>query len=370
MPVNSLCANPQTPQLLTSVNSSSVDRVEIALRIKIETLTNYAEDPARAVAQVFKKFDKNGSGKLNLEEFLAGMKALNFEGFEKDCTALFYRYDLDHSGTLDFKEFGCALFSTGDKKLRATSTIGRIREALTIRAGGFLELRDLARQFKIMDSDGNGHLTKEELKGGLAKFLRVFNFELKRTEFEKLFNAFDIDGDGTLSYSEFIRGIRGEMNERRKEIVKLAFDMLDEDKSGHVTFEEVRAKYDVTRHPKVLGGQWTAEQAIKDFMAPWNKNGDDVIDWAEFLEYYEWVSPNIDNDDYFELMIRNAFHLSGGEGWAANTTCRRVLVTHQDGKQTVEEVKNDFGIGLFDYDKIMANLRAQGLNPAEIKLVN
>ena len=49
----------------------------------------------------------------------------------------------------------------------------------------------MARQFKIMDKDGNGTLSKEELKDGLNKFLRTFNMELKRAEFEKLFAAFD-----------------------------------------------------------------------------------------------------------------------------------------------------------------------------------
>ena len=44
-------------------------------------------------------------------------------------------------------------------------------------------------------------------------------------------------------------------------------------------------------------------------------------------------------------MIRNAWHISGGEGWCANSSCRRVLVTHNDGHQTVEEIKNDIGMG-------------------------
>jgi len=44
-----------------------------------------------------------------------------------------------------------------------------------------------------------------------------------------------------------------------------------------------------------------------------------------------------------------------------------VLVTHKDGRQTVEEVKNDFGMGKFDHAKIMERLRAQGLDPVEIK---
>lgn len=59
----------------------------------------------------------------------------------------------------------------------------------------------------------------------------------------------------------------------------------------------------------------------------------------EFIKYYGSVSASIDNDDYFELMMRNAWRISGGEGWCANTTCRRVLVTHADGHQSVQEIK-------------------------------
>jgi hypothetical protein len=43
-------------------------------------------------------------------------------------------------------------------------------------------------------------------------------------------------------------------------------------------------------------------------------------------------------------MMRNAWHISGGEGWCANTSNRRVLVTHNDGSQSVEEIKNDLGV--------------------------
>ena len=79
----------------------------------------------------------------------------------------------------------------------------------------------------------------------------------------------------------------------------------------------------------------------------------------EFDKYYQNVSSSIDDDDYFELMMRNAWHISGGEGWCANTSNRRVLVTHSDGTQSVEEIKNDLGIGAADTRAINANLRAQ-----------
>ncbi len=50
-----------------------------------------------------------------------------------------------------------------------------------------------------------------------------------------------------------------------------------------------------------------------------------------------------------------------GSGSCANTSCRRVLVTHPDGRQTVEEIKNDLRIGPDDFAQMEANLNAQGI---------
>ena len=37
-------------------------------------------------------------------------------------------------------------------------------------------------------------------------------------------------------------------------------------------------------------------------------------------------------------MMRNAWHISGGEGEAANSSNRRVLVIHSDGSEEVVEL--------------------------------
>ena len=50
----------------------------------------------------------------------------------------------------------------------------------------------------------------------------------------------------------------------------------------------------------------------------------------------------------------------GGEGAAENTSCRRVLVTYKDGRQLIEEIKNDLGIGANDKEKMRAALEKQG----------
>lgn len=79
-----------------------------------------------------------------------------------------------------------------------------------------------------------------------------------------------------------------------------------------------------------------------------------VISFPQFLSYYKDVSSGIDSDDYFVLMVKNAWHVSdststpGGGGLLENTTCKRVLVTFKGGEQRIVEIRNDLGINLRD----------------------
>ena len=52
-----------------------------------------------------------------------------------------------------------------------------------------------------------------------------------------------------------------------------------------------------------------------EFMSQWDKKEKDgKVTIEEFEMYYADVSASINDDDYFELMIRNAWHIAGGEG--------------------------------------------------------
>ena len=83
----------------------------------------------------------------------------------------------------------------------------------------------------------------------------------------------------------------------------------------------------------------TKNDILNEFMQQWDtcvKDG--KVTFEEFCEYYTDVSASIDKDNYFELMMRNAWHIAGGEGQTANTSIPRHLVTDADGTQRVEMV--------------------------------
>jgi hypothetical protein len=160
----------------------------------------------------------------------------------------------------------------------------------------------------------------------------------------------DTDDSGTISYDEFLVGVRGELNERRRKLVQMAFKKIDADGSGILTLDDIRNVYDTSQHPEVIRGKKTNDEVLTEFLLnfqgnvnaikkPNNKKETEVTP-IEFERYYSNLSASIDDDDYFELMIRNAWGISGGEGWCANTSNRRTLVADAvTGIETIKEAK-------------------------------
>ena len=52
------------------------------------------------------------------------------------------------------------------------------------------------------------------------------------------------------------------------------------------------------------------KEILLDFMSQWDVHDkDNKVTYEEFEDYYKDVSASIDGDDYFELMMRNAWKL-------------------------------------------------------------
>jgi len=51
----------------------------------------------------------------------------------------------------------------------------------------------------------------------------VYRLFPKKVELQALMKFYDIDEDGNISYEEFLRGLRDELTERRRNMVEKAF---------------------------------------------------------------------------------------------------------------------------------------------------
>lgn len=224
--------------------------------------------------------------------------------------------------------------------------------------GGSAGIHSLGRIFRLMDEDDDRRLSADELHLGLQRY----GMPLSMDQAKQLIAAVDRDGTGNLRLSEFLIAIRGAIDQRRQKMIDMAFKVLDKTGNGTVTIEDISAAYSVDHDPDVMAGRLSAEEALENFLGMFDTlKKDGIVSRKEFTEYYRNVSASIDNDDYFELMIRNAWHIPGGEGWSANTSNTRLLVVSTDGSQKVVMIENDLGLDLHDRSAVLGALRAQGI---------
>lgn len=132
------------------------------------------------MARVFRTFDKNGDGKLDMDEVKTGYidhygKILSDEDVEK----MFNAVDTDRSGYIDYSEFVVAAMNerqlTSNDKLQAA--------------------------FKMFDKDGSGIISADEIRdvltfGGTSS--------LSASAVDQIIKQVDENGDGEISFEEFV----------------------------------------------------------------------------------------------------------------------------------------------------------------------
>ena len=184
--------------------------------------------------------------------------------------------------------------------------IAKLRTKCLQRAGKN-GIRELSRQFRIMDDNNNLLLSPDELRGGL----RDFGIVVADEEFDHMVKLLDKNGDGSISVTEFLIAVRGPLSPRRITVIQAAFKRLDRDGSGIIDLYDLRDYYDVSRHPAVLTGKATQADVLVKFLCNFDSetNPDGKVTFKEFLDYYAGVSASIDNDQHFELLLTRAWNL-------------------------------------------------------------
>lgn len=288
--------------------------------------------------KLFKHFDLDGFGTIEFSEFCKALETIGCLYKQFEMRALFDKYDKDGNNRLDYEEFAnmFAVRGSGNNpNVNPVFGVGRqapnqvLSKVLEVLKGrGMHGIRGLGIVFRRMDNNGDRRLDRSEFMWGL----RENGHTLSPSEFERIFKYFDKNNDGKISYDEFLRGVRGDLNDFRRKFVDMAFDKLDKTGDGVVNLADLETSYDVSFHPKYKSGEMSKKEILTEFMGQWDTlKKDGTVTREEFYDYYGDVSASIDEDDYFELMIRNAWHIAGGEGQSANTSIPRHLVTDANG---------------------------------------
>lgn len=176
-----------------------------------------------------------------------------------------------------------------------------------------------------MDDDNSRALDLQEFTKAMKDYMLGFS----EPEMKTVYNYFDSDRSGQVDYDEFIRALRGPMNPFRKKLVGQAFNKIDKDKSGYLEINDIKGTYNASKHPDVISGKRTEDQILMEFLETFETHHnirnsttpDHIVNKTEFEEYYTNVSSSVDNDQYFELMMNNAWKLNEADktyakGWS------------------------------------------------------
>ena len=144
----------------------------------------------------------------------------------------------------------------------------------------------------------------------LAEALMVYGINLNDKQIQALLKTFDKNGNGTLSYDEFLSALRGVLNENRLVWVRLAYKKLDVTQDGKVCLDDIAKLYNADFHPDVIAGKATPKDVFMKFLSMWDtQTPDGIVTFDEFCDYYKDVSASVDEDEYFGAMMKSAWKL-------------------------------------------------------------
>ncbi|KAJ2812618.1 calmodulin-like 3 [Coemansia furcata] len=134
--------------------------------------------------KVFDQLDEDGDGKITTADLRASLKSAGLDPDDEDIKDIFPDLVNDKHGTVDFKEF---------------------QARTQIQVSESTEDGPAKNIFKKFDEDGDGFLTKSELRKALENLIS----ELSDDVFDGIMEVADINKDGNVDFARFNMIVKG-----------------------------------------------------------------------------------------------------------------------------------------------------------------
>ena len=138
---------------------------------------------------------------------------------------------------------------------------------------GIREISSISKLFKISDKNKNFKIEFNEFN----RICKEYNIGLEDDEIRYLFNKFDIDGSGDISFDEFLKCFIGGMNQFRINLIKKIFEKIDANHNGIIDIDDIKSIFNGKMHPDVKSGKIMEEQALEQFLKVFDINSNKVI---------------------------------------------------------------------------------------------
>lgn len=194
-------------------------------------------------------------------ERISAMQALNHpfftENFDRNNI---FNEDIDCTGALrNMTKFKTGLLFT--QMMNGFISYNFISES---------EIANLRKVFKLLDSNGDGMLSKDEL----IKGYKDAKITISEEDLDEFLKRIDNNFSGLIEFEEFIRACSDKRKLLCDENLRIAFDILDEDKNGEITKEEIKHMF--FENLKI------SDKVLDDFLKQINKQENENITFDDF----------------------------------------------------------------------------------------
>jgi len=150
------------------------------------------------------------------------------------------------------------------------------KAALNIIAGqlGDSQIKALRDTFMALDGNGDGLLTVNEMKEGLAKS----GLKEIPPDLQQIMEEVDSDGSGVIDYTEFLAATLDRKAYIQEDVCWSAFRIFDKNGDGKISKKEIEAVLGAGDVEAAMGAQ-----AVADLLKEVDKDGDGEIDFEEFM---------------------------------------------------------------------------------------
>jgi len=133
------------------------------------------------------------------------------------------------------------------------------------------KLQELDTVFTSVDVDSNGCISVDEVRGALE------TLSLETDTVKGILSNADDNGDGVITYTEFLSALTGSMVDKTPAMIQDTFRRFDVDGSGWIGVEELR---------EVIG-EHIGEEDLDAIIHAIDSSGDGQITFGEFLDFVQ-----------------------------------------------------------------------------------
>eukprot|EP00915_Cephaloidophora_sp_WS-2016_P002572 GHVH01003450.1.p1 GENE.GHVH01003450.1~~GHVH01003450.1.p1 ORF type:complete len:151 (+),score=41.48 GHVH01003450.1:52-504(+) len=135
------------------------------------------------------------------------------------------------------------------------------------------QIAEFKEAFALFDSDGDGTISSKEL----GTVMRSLGQNPTEAELSDMINEVDVDGSGSIDFSEFLSLMARKMKDTDSEDeLREAFKVFDRDGNGFISAAELR-------HVMTNLGEKLSDEEVDEMIREADIDGDGQINYVEFV---------------------------------------------------------------------------------------